>query len=230
MGKIVPIKKFDLTNYDPEKGLKSVAVSEAAEKHWMRAKDATKLLKAVKMKLTEQRKYILWRDRKVKPSQKSGGPGRGKRIAVLKFVLPDSDPGHVVAHRWRKALKAIEDFWNAVEEAQHRCLRICEQENDGTIRGTEGTGEVELYTPAKYIEAARLVLGKIDLDPASNEIAQRTVRAERHFTVETDGLNQEWHGRVRSRLPAGDSVSAPPIRTSRCAPTNIDPLREGAFL
>src|SRR5262245_18494348 len=61
---------------------------------------------------------------------------------------------------------------------------------------TIGTGEVEWYTPPQYIELARTVFGEIDLDPASSDKAQETVRARQHFTVEQDGLRREWHGRV----------------------------------
>jgi hypothetical protein len=64
------------------------------------------------------------------------------------------------------------------------------------IRGTFGTGENEWYTPAEYIEAARTVLGTIDLDPASSAQAQRVVRADKYFTREDDGLAHPWHGRV----------------------------------
>ncbi len=63
-------------------------------------------------------------------------------------------------------------------------------------RGTYGTGENEWYTPAKYIDAARDVLGGIDLDPASSELPQGYVRAERFHTMVDDGLKHEWHGRV----------------------------------
>jgi phage N-6-adenine-methyltransferase len=59
-----------------------------------------------------------------------------------------------------------------------------------------GTGEDERYTPQKYIELARRVLGDIDLDPASSETAQRVVNAAQYFTAADNGLRKEWHGRV----------------------------------
>lgn len=54
----------------------------------------------------------------------------------------------------------------------------------------------EWYTPERYIEAARRVLACIDLDPASCETANETVKAIRYFTKEEDGLAQAWSGRV----------------------------------
>ena len=54
----------------------------------------------------------------------------------------------------------------------------------------------EWGTPGEYIELARAVMGGIDLDPASNEHAQRTVQAGRFFTKDDDGLAQPWTGKV----------------------------------
>jgi N6-adenosine-specific RNA methylase IME4 len=71
------------------------------------------------------------------------------------------------------------------------------------------TGEMEWYTPASYVETARLVLGEIDLDPASCEHAQRVVKAQRFYTVDTDGLDKQWHGRVWLNPPyAGELIAA----------------------
>lgn len=59
----------------------------------------------------------------------------------------------------------------------------------------------EWYTPPKYIEAAREVLGTIDLDPASNDFANQTVKASTYFTEEINGLEQEWFGNVWMNPP-----------------------------
>lgn len=64
------------------------------------------------------------------------------------------------------------------------------------VRGTQGTGENEWYTPADILDDVRKVLDAIDLDPASSAHAQLTVRATKHFTLADDGLKQPWHGSV----------------------------------
>src|SRR5262249_14012252 len=64
-------------------------------------------------------------------------------------------------------------------------------------------GSEHWYTPLPHIEAARAVLGGIDLDPASSDIANRTVRASRYYTEADDGLKQPWEGRVWINPPYG---------------------------
>jgi len=66
---------------------------------------------------------------------------------------------------------------------------------------TTTSGDDEWYTPAKYIDLARGVMGEIDLDPASCEQGQQNVQAKKFFTQEDDGLEQYWEGRVWMNPP-----------------------------
>lgn len=54
----------------------------------------------------------------------------------------------------------------------------------------------EWYTPLQIIEAARRTMGSIDLDPASCEQAQKTVKAEQYYTAADNGLMLPWEGNV----------------------------------
>ena len=73
----------------------------------------------------------------------------------------------------------------------------------------EGGGDVEWYTPASLVSAARSVMGNIDLDPASCEAAQATVHASTWWSKEEDGLAQEWSGRVWLNPPYAAKAIVP---------------------
>lgn len=71
---------------------------------------------------------------------------------------------------------------------------------------TFNSGNNEWYTPEKYIDLARQVLGVIDLDPASCELANETVKAERYYSEQDNGLTKEWTGRVWMNPPYGSDL------------------------
>lgn len=83
-----------------------------------------------------------------------------------------------------------------------------ELEND-TVRLPQHMSETnEQYTPAEIIEAARELMGAIDLDPASCPMAQETVKAEVWYGAAspfgTDGLAEPAAGRVWLNPPGGN--------------------------
>jgi len=75
----------------------------------------------------------------------------------------------------------------------------------------------EWYTQPQYIEAARRVMGHIDLDPASCAAANLIVRASRYYTKEDNGLTQSWqsesvwlnppYGKINGRRLTGFFIS-----------------------
>ena len=235
MSEIVPIRNGGaVTQYEPEKGLKEISVAEAAEKHYARAKDATRLLKAMELKLKAIRQFVLWWD-PPEGVRKGGNPNLNRRSTATVVAGQNGMPERSTIERWRDRTKDEAAFAKALVDAKHRAQRIGDLENANTVRGTEGTGEFERYTPAQYIAAARRVLGEIDLDPASCEVAQGIVKAVQYFTAKDDGLKQEWHGRVWLNPPyaqpliaqfvskliaerkAGRDSSQCPCRTLSCA-------------
>jgi len=61
-------------------------------------------------------------------------------------------------------------------------------------------------TPRKYLDAARDVMGAIDLDPATSKEANETVEAALFYTEDDDGLQQPWKGRVWLNPPYGGNA------------------------
>lgn len=73
---------------------------------------------------------------------------------------------------------------------------------DRNVHVSNNSGENEWYTPKQYISSARLVMGAIDLDPATSEFANRTVQASVYYTAQDDGLVQNWPiGRIWMNPP-----------------------------
>lgn len=66
---------------------------------------------------------------------------------------------------------------------------------------SNNSGENEWYTPPQYIESARKVMGKIDLDPASSECANEVVKAMKYYDEESNGLFQAWKGSIWMNPP-----------------------------
>lgn len=182
----------DLTRYEPQKGLKTVAAAEAAEKHFARAKDASKLQMAIRAKLEAQAEFVYWWDTQGPGTEHGGKRDRGK-IADRKS-WPSDLPSPLVVHRWRMRLNDPDVFERTYTAACAKYSAILEFEKTAHVE--HNGGEHEWYSPAALVESARAVMGGIDLDPATSPAANEIVRAPEIFTAKDDGLAHRWHSRV----------------------------------
>ena len=101
--------------------------------------------------------------------------------------------------------------------------------NTPSMRIVHNSGNNERYTPEYIIQLARKTMGKIDIDPASCKIANELlVKADKYFDKETNGLLQEWNGKVwLNPLMREDLLN--PLLTSYLKNIELDILRKQLF-
>lgn len=103
------------------------------------------------------------------------------------------------------------------------------QQRRGHGAGQTSSLTEDWYTHPSVIDAVReLFGGTIDLDPFSCREANRTVRATRIFTAESDGLVHSWHGRLLLNPPWGGSGNTSVKR--RAVQKLIKSYREGSVI
>jgi hypothetical protein len=175
-----------------------------------RVKDARALERALIGKLEAQRdfatQYVALYPHGVRADFRSDSSVRSGDDFCLGFGL------HVrTVRRWCDLL----DPATYVEEKNailKRCWILVEMRQAANF----SSETVEWYTPARYIEAVREVLGGIDLDPASSEQANAVVCAAKMFTKEDDALTRNWFGRVFLNPPYGRTLGGGSLAGEFC--------------
>lgn len=130
--------------------------------------------------------------------------GMGDHTKVLTRTSAAEAAGlskHQQVQAVRVARVPAEEFERQVESENPPTITALAEQGKRTAHVSHNSGENEWYTPPEYIAACKEVLREIDLDPASSDKAQETVGALSYYTIESDGLTQDWKGRVWMNPP-----------------------------
>jgi len=196
----VPTENGDLVQFDPKKTKRYIAKADALIDYAIEMKDWPLLEQAIDFRIDQQRTFVGFWD--AGPGKRHGPGGSSSedkaknadRRSLLSVAEVEKQTGikQQQVSKWRRRL-AHPDKYREMLYASAYSKAMAETV---TTIAAQWTGDPESYTPKRYVEAAREAMGAIDLDPASNEMAQQVVRATIFYDEEDNGLVQDWRGRI----------------------------------
>ncbi len=191
MSELVRTRRSDVAAFRPEQTREKLAELDGDIVQFRALKDWPQLEEAVAAKIEEQAAFVAnWKAMvRAAGHQPNNAVGNYLSVDDAQIRWGISQP---TVSRWRTSLKDPDRYHERIVLGSFRAAGLEPPEN----HRAEGTGENEWFTPDRYVEAAREVMGGIDLDPATHPTAQETIRASRFFTRQDDGLTQPWNGRV----------------------------------
>ena len=131
----------------------------------------------------------------------------GRLLAGVKATLSHGE--------WLPWLKANADALGFGESTAARLMKLAA--NSASTRDIWGNGErgqnLDTWlTNQRFAELIRRVLVHIDVDPCGNAASHKILQPGRTFTIEDDGLAQEWWGTVFLNPPYQQKAMAAFIR------------------
>lgn len=159
--------------------------------------------------------FITWREYKgnkgityrchLRGTKKQSGKAKTKTVGYLGSIAdkPNKPQRELF---WMQVKTSLDRTEISIAERAKIEAAIAAKVPRGINSHGDSDAPTEWYTPPEYVDKARRVLGEIDLDPASNALAQNWIQAGNYFTQEDNGLIQPWQGRVWCNPPYGRQV------------------------
>jgi ParB family chromosome partitioning protein len=187
--------------FEPQAAKARDAKADTVIEYAKKVRDWPLLAQAVEKKIEDQAEFVLWWRESVR---RAGKPSNANSSRSGLISVEDAEKWIEIKQpqvsKWAKRLQDVERYrvklygtaWKQAMGELREAHQHLQQSNSN-----------EHYTPEVYIEAAREVLGNIDLDPASCAEANKVVKADWFFSGEDDGLLQDWRPRVWLNPPYG---------------------------
>lgn len=190
-----------LAKFEAQKAALHDAQADAVIEFAKRVRDWPALEQAVDLKIADQTEFVQWWAEHVR----KGRPKSNADSALLSVDQAEELTGiaQPQVSKWAKRLKDIGKYRAALFGAAYKAAMAAVLAESQLIQQSLSN---EHYTPDKYLDAVRNVLGAIDLDPASCQEANQIVKATAFFSADDNGLRQEWRGRVWLNPPYGGSA------------------------
>lgn len=186
----------DVARFDPKKTKLKIIKLDALAEVAKQIKDWPLLEDAIEAKIDEQVEFCAWWVKRITPHE--GRHGKGNSVTELR--PNEIEEWKRTVYRWRRYLEDKKAYRARLLGAEYRAALL----QDKTTYEDHENENDEMFTPEKYIDAAKRVLGEIDLDPASCDKAQETIQAKHYFTKKDNGLSKEWRGRIWLNPPYSD--------------------------
>lgn len=124
-------------------------------------------------------------------------PPHSGGIKSRQQAINDLDISNGNAYRLQQLAEIPEDRFNSYIEAKKNAQeKITKTDILDLVKQVSARDEYdgdEWKTPTEWIEAARGLMGTIDLDPASHDKAQEIVLASEYYTKDENGLSRPWN-------------------------------------
>lgn len=207
VSKLQKWKHGGLVAFKPGEAALRVHTAESAERIAARAKDMNALEAAVEAKLAAQREFAAGYKAEFKQGRHTPEQAHDAETYCGRYGF-----AHRTVQRWCERLLDEESFERERHDRLMKAWAVLEMEQAANF----SSESVDWYTPAVYLEAARRCMGGIDLDPASSEQANQTVKASAYFASHQDGLKLDWWGRVFLNPPYGRTEGGGSLAAEFC--------------